>query len=87
MSDLHDICHRNGGDDASELPLTIRQAPAWVTGELIDQTIRVWQPYYAIRLTRDDAVEIILNVGRLYDSLSVERHDETVRRIGPCEQP
>lgn len=45
-------------------------APAWVTEELIEQTIRVWQPYYPDPLTTDDAVAIIQGVGRLIDVLS-----------------
>jgi hypothetical protein len=46
--------------------------PEWVTAELIEQTIRVWQPYYKSRLTPDDAVTMILNVGRLYEVFSRE---------------
>ena len=41
--------------------------PAWVTPDLIEQTIISWQPYYRARLTADDAVTIILNAGRLID--------------------
>jgi hypothetical protein len=45
-------------------------APPWVTPELIDQTIRVWQPYYAHPLTANDAIAMILNVGTLWRALS-----------------
>ena len=45
-------------------------APAWITSELVEKTIRVWQPYYADPLTPEDALAIILNVGRLFDVLS-----------------
>lgn len=45
-------------------------APDWVTAELIEHTIRVWQPRYPEPLTRDDALAIILNVGRLFEVLS-----------------
>jgi hypothetical protein len=41
-----------------------------VTPELIEQTIRVWQPRYGEPLTPDDALAIILNVGRLFEVLS-----------------
>jgi hypothetical protein len=46
--------------------------PDWITPELVEATIRVWQPYYAELLTPDEAVTMILNVGRLYGVLSSE---------------
>ena len=45
-------------------------APDWITPELVEATIRVWQPYYEAILTPDEAVTMILNVGRLYGVLS-----------------
>ena len=45
-------------------------APDWITQELIEATIRVWQPYYAEILSPEEAVTMILNVGRLFDALS-----------------
>lgn len=56
---------RNGKADAAIPP----GAPSWVTAELIADTLRVWQRYYDRRLTPDDALEIILNVGQLFDVL------------------
>lgn len=47
-------------------------APPWITAELIEQTIRVWQPYYAHPLTPDDAITMLLNVGTLWRALSEE---------------
>lgn len=47
--------------------------PAWVTIELIELTIRVWQPYYKAQLTPDDAVTMILGVGRLFEVFGRER--------------
>jgi hypothetical protein len=44
--------------------------PEWITLELVEQTLRVWNPYYDSRLTVDDAVTILLNVGQLYRALS-----------------
>ena len=44
--------------------------PDWITVELIENTIRVWQPYYQAILTPEEAVTMILNVGRLYGVLS-----------------
>jgi hypothetical protein len=44
--------------------------PEWVTPELIDHTIRVWQPHYETPLTPDEAVTMILSVGRLFGVIS-----------------
>ena len=45
-------------------------SPDWITPELIEETIRVWQPYYEATLTPEDAVTMIIDVGRLFDALS-----------------
>ena len=45
-------------------------APDWITPELVEETIRVWQPYYKDVLTPEEAVTMILDVGRLFDALS-----------------
>ncbi len=47
--------------------------PDWITAELIEETIRVWQPYYVAVLTPEEAVTMIQNVGRLYHALSLEQ--------------
>jgi hypothetical protein len=47
-------------------------APTWITPELIEHTLRVWQPYYANPLTTEDALAIIQNVGRLFEVVSVK---------------
>jgi hypothetical protein len=44
-------------------------APCWITTELIEATIRVWQPFYKNPLTRADALEILQRVGHLIDVL------------------
>ncbi len=44
--------------------------PDWITAELIEETIRVWQPFYREVVTPEEAVTMILNVGRLYGVLS-----------------
>lgn len=56
----HD-CHATR--DANSIVLA--GVPDWITADLIEQTIAVWQPYYASPLTFADAVEIISNAGRL----------------------
>jgi len=45
-------------------------APDWITAELVELTIRVWQPFYDEVVTPEEAVTMILNVGRLYGVLS-----------------
>ena len=44
--------------------------PDWITAGLIEQTIRVWQPYYEAVLTPEEAITMIQSVGRLYQALS-----------------
>ena len=44
--------------------------PDWITPELVEATIRVWQPYYAEVLSPEEAVTMIIDVGRLFDALS-----------------
>ena len=46
--------------------------PAWVTDDWIDETIRVWQPYYKDPSTIHDAAEIIMNWDRLLGVLREE---------------
>ena len=62
-------------------------APSWVTPELLEHTIRVWQPYYQTQLIPADALEIILSVGQLVDVLSSGDGHETVRCFGSGQQP
>ena len=57
------------GDDARSC-IVPAGTPDWITAELIEQTIRVWQPFYAEVVTPEEAVTMILNVGRLFDVLS-----------------
>ena len=42
-------------------------APKWITGNEIEDTLRVWQRYYRQLLTADDALEILINVHNLFD--------------------
>jgi hypothetical protein len=45
-------------------------APAWITPELIRETIAAWQPFYRESLTVGDGYTILLNVGRLFAVLT-----------------
>jgi hypothetical protein len=44
-------------------------APAWVSAELLADTIVVWQPYYSEPLTDQTALDLVLGVGRLFAAL------------------
>ena len=44
--------------------------PSWITADLILQTLKVFQPRYPTPLTLDDAVAMLLTVGRLFGELS-----------------
>lgn len=43
--------------------------PAWITANLIEATIRVWQPFYNEPITSEVAVEMLLRVGQLFGTL------------------
>ena len=45
-------------------------APSWITADLIELTLKTWQPFYETQLTPDDALAIIIEVGRLFEALS-----------------
>jgi hypothetical protein len=44
--------------------------PDWITAELIEATIRTWQPYYEATISPEEAVTMIMDVGRLFEALS-----------------
>jgi len=44
--------------------------PDWMTEDLIQATLRTWQPYYNELLTREDAIDMILAASRLFGALS-----------------
>ena len=44
--------------------------PAWITMELVRETIEVWSPFYKSRISLDDAVTILRGVGQLFDCLT-----------------
>jgi hypothetical protein len=74
----------------SSLPSSTRPAgaPAWVTEELLAETVAAWQPYYAEDLTVEDALEILLAAGRLFEALGDAEHEEKqVSGSGSRQQP
>ena len=44
-------------------------SPDWVTPGLLHDTIETWQPYYHEQLTVADALDILLAVSRLVDTI------------------
>ncbi len=54
--------------------------PAWITPELIAETIRVWQPYHAQPLSEREAVEMLLAAANLLDCLGKRREQGTPDR-------
>ena len=55
--------------------------PPWITADLIRETLRVWQPHYGNRLTEREAIEILLDVGRLFEYFGGE-DGETIPGVG-----
>ncbi len=81
---------RDIASGASALPAAVGTvppgAPSWVTAELIEQTLRVWQPYYQDPLIPEDAMEMIMAAGRMIDVLSCGGGHEAIRRPGAGQQ-
>ena len=66
-------------------------APSWVTAELLQKTLEVWQPYYEQELIPEDALAIIMGAGQMFDCLSPRpskgHSHEEIRRPGTRQQP
>lgn len=54
----------------------------WITPQLIERTRIVWQKRSARPLTRDEAIDILLNVGRLIDVLCDGRKQPEKEGVG-----
>ncbi|WP_437191148.1 hypothetical protein [Planctomicrobium sp. SH527] len=57
-------------------------APTWVTPELIQHTLRVWQPFYEHPLTIQDALDMILSTGRIAEALTEADRNPTSEKTG-----
>ena len=44
-----------------------RAIPGWITNQMIEDTIRTFQPYYQDTLQHDDAVQMLLSVSRMFE--------------------
>lgn len=73
-------------EDSENVPGVPAGAPKWVTAELVERTIKVWQRFYAAPLTVDDALAMILNVAGLVEVFARGDRHEAVRCPGSGEQ-
>jgi hypothetical protein len=75
--------HPFGKPDATSTP-----APPRITPELIEHTLRVWQPHSRRELSREDAVEIISNATGFFKVLSEwskkQGDGDTDPQVGEC---
>ena len=79
---------QHGKTDAASTRVVVPAgAPSWVTAELIELTLKTWQPFYSHQLIEADALEMILGVDQLFGVMSRSRCDETIRSTGKGQQP
>ncbi|MCZ2342333.1 MAG: hypothetical protein LC104_11135 [Bacteroidales bacterium] len=57
------------------LPRLPTETPAWITPELVQHTMRLWSRYEPRPVTSEDAVEMILHVGELFEALGLTSAD------------
>jgi hypothetical protein len=58
-----------------EIAAAIRGAPLWITAESVLDTLATWQPYYAEKLTAEDAVDMLIRVGQLFEIVYLDQRD------------
>ncbi|GIW76477.1 MAG: hypothetical protein KatS3mg104_1540 [Phycisphaerae bacterium] len=63
----------------SYMPASESVCPDWITPELVQRTLSVWQKRSLTRLTEADAIEILRTVGRLADVLMTTAPRGTAR--------
>lgn len=68
----------DGSYDKAAVEAVASAAARWITPELIQRTIEVWQPRSPVKLMRENAVAILENTARLFSVLS-PRHSMAVR--------
>ena len=49
--------------------VTVRGAPSWITPEVVEDTLKTFRPHYGEKMTPQDALEFLLNVGQLFELL------------------
>lgn len=53
-----------------EIADACRGCEPWITPAMVRGTLDTWQPYYADRLSADEAVGLLMRVGKLYEILA-----------------
>ena len=51
--------------------------PGWISTELIENTLRTWQPFSTAPLTTDDALEMIVNLSQLFEAVGITEPQAT----------
>jgi len=75
----------NAKDDSEVVPV-VPGAPTWVTPELFADTLATWRHFYSGELTHEQALEILLTVGQLFDALR-EGNEQAVSSPGTSFEP
>lgn len=70
-------------DDLPPLPSGRPRTPslAWISNELLTETQELWSEKYGRPVTEDEAIEILVNVGRLAEVLLKARLDLEARHV------
>ncbi|MFO0858343.1 MAG: hypothetical protein U0640_13425 [Phycisphaerales bacterium] len=70
---------RAAGESSASAAVTARDrvvvppgTPAWITPDLVELTLKVWQKHYDKPLSIQDAVTIVLNAGQMFGALARE---------------
>lgn len=61
---------RDRADEQEAILAALRGAPAWVTPEAMKDTLKTFRPYCGTNMTPGDALEILINVGNLFELLA-----------------
>jgi hypothetical protein len=56
-------------NELAAIEQSCRGGPDWITPELIGETLKTFQPYYAEQLRPEDAMEMLLNMGGIFELL------------------
>ncbi len=62
------------------LPFLPAETPTWITPDLVQHTIRLWSRYEPRPVTSEDAVEMILHIGELFEALGLASADSKEAR-------
>jgi hypothetical protein len=60
----------NNSGDNPDVGSTPPKLPSWISEALIRRRLEIWNPRYGFTLTREDAIEMLVNLSRLFGTLS-----------------